>query len=180
MGPSLWALNVLPLYAQTGVNGVNFESRANGAQNLIEPTDTAAGWQVAVQPEYYGMLAFAQLTPPGSRIVGVEPLSTDGLLAWAVETPQHTEHVIVTNVAAYPQHVAIQAAGAKGPGTTEVLKDSADTLTATTGVTLGGQSISPQTGQLTGTPIRSRVKRHQGAYDLDIAPATATILTVNR
>ena len=26
MGPSLWALNVLPLYAQTGVTGVNFET----------------------------------------------------------------------------------------------------------------------------------------------------------
>ena len=27
MGPSLWALNVLPLYAQTGVTGVNFETQ---------------------------------------------------------------------------------------------------------------------------------------------------------
>ncbi len=34
MGPSLWALNVLPLYAQTGVTGVNFETRPNTAQNL--------------------------------------------------------------------------------------------------------------------------------------------------
>ena len=40
MGPSLWALNVLPLYAQTGVTGVNFETRPNTAQNLIQPTAT--------------------------------------------------------------------------------------------------------------------------------------------
>ncbi|HEX3617629.1 MAG TPA: hypothetical protein VHU61_13880 [Solirubrobacteraceae bacterium] len=180
MGPSLWALNILPLYAQTGVTGVNFESRVKGAQDLIEPADTSSGWQVTVQPEYYGMLAFARLTPPGSRILGVTPLSTDGLLAWAVETPQHTEHVVVTNVAAYPQQVAIQAAGTKGPATTEVLKDASDTLTATTGVTLGGQTLSPQTGELTGTPVTTRVKKRGGAYDLDIAPASATILTVAR
>lgn len=178
MGPSLWALNILPLYAQTGVNGVNFESRPNTAQNLIQPTFTTAGWQVTVQPEYYGMLAFAQLTPPGSRILGVSDLSTPGLIAWAVETPQHTEHIVVTNVADYAQGVAIQAPGTTGPATTEVLKDSTGQLTATTGVTLGGQTISPQTGQLTGTPISSRVKRTHGVYDISVAPASATILTV--
>jgi hypothetical protein len=180
MGPSLWALNILPLYAQTGITGVNFETRPNTAQNLIQPEDTAAGWEVAVQPEYYGMLAFANLTPPGSRILGVSDLDAAGLLAWAVETPQHTEHVVVTNVAGYAQRVAIDAAGTSGAATTEVLKDSSDTLTATTGVTLGGQTISPQTGQLTGTPVSSAVKPNHGAYDLKIAPATATILTVNR
>jgi hypothetical protein len=180
MGPSLWALNVLPLYAQTGVTGVNFESRPNTAQNLIQPVDTASGWQVTVQPEYYGMLAFARLTPPGSRILGVEPLSTAGLLAWAVETPQHTENVVVTNVAGYAQKVAIQAAGARGPATTEVLKDSTGTLTATTGVTLGGQTVSPLTGQLTGTPITSTVRQRFGAYDVNVAPASATILSVRR
>ena len=179
MGPSLWALNILPLYAQTGVTGVNFESRPNTAQNLIQPAETATGWQVTVQPEYYGMLAFAQLTPPGSRILGMLPLSTPGLLAWAVKTPQHTENVVVTNVADYAQRVAIQAPGAKGPATTEVLRDSTGLLTATTGVTLGGQTISPQTGQLTGTPIRSQVKRKSGAYDITVAPASATILSVS-
>jgi hypothetical protein len=152
----------------------------NGAQDLIEPELTTAGWQVAVQPEYYGMLAFAKLTPPGSRILGVSDLDTDGLLAWAVETPQHTEHIVVTNFGSYAQRVAISAARTKGPATTEVLKDSAGTLTATTGVTLGGQAISPQTGQLIGTPVTARVRRKRGAYDVNLAPATATILTVDR
>jgi hypothetical protein len=178
LGPSLWALNVLPLYAQTGVTGVNFETRPNTAQNLIQPTDGSSGWQVTVQPEYYGMLAFAQLTPPGSRILGISPMPS-GLLAWAVRTPQHAVNIVVTNVTGFAQPVVVSAAGAKGPATTEVLRSASGSLAATTGVTLGGQTISPQTGQLAGTQVRSRVKPHEGVYNLTVAPDSATILRVN-
>jgi hypothetical protein len=190
LGPSLWALNILPLYAQTGVTGVNFETRPNTAQNLIQPTATDSGWQVTVQPEYYGMLAFAQLTPPGSRILGVSTMP-HGLLAWAVETPAHTVNVVVTNVTSIAEHVAIHPPGAKGPGITEALASSTGSraaatgsagggLAATTGVTLGGQTISPQTGQLTGPQVRSRITPHHGIYNITVAPASATILTVSR
>lgn len=178
MGPSLWALNVLPLYAQTGVTGVNFESRPNTAQNLIQPTPTATGWQVTVQPEYYGMLAFAQLTPPGSRILNVSTDPGGGLLAWAVQTPQHTVNIVVTNEMDIPTRVAVNAAGARGPAITETLQNSSGDLAATTGVTLGGQTISPETGLLSGTPVRPQVAQRKGVYDLTVAPASATILTV--
>jgi len=178
IGPSLWALNVLPLYAQTGVTGVNFETRPNTAQNLIQPTATTSGWQVTVQPEYYGMLAFAQLTPPGSRILSVLT-QRSGLLAWAVQTPEHTVNIVVTNTTSSAKRVAIQAAGVKGPATTEALANRARRLAAVTGVTLGGQTISPQTGQLTGTQVRSKVTPHGGNYDITVAPASATILSVN-
>jgi hypothetical protein len=179
LGPSLWALNILPLYAQTGVTGVNFETRPNTAQNLIQPTATASGWQVAVQPEYYGMLAFAQLTPPGSRILSASTMP-GGPLVWAVQTPAHTVHVVVTNITSSAEHVAVHPAGAKGPAVTETLSSSAGGLAATTGVTLGGQTISPQTGQLTGPQVRSRITPHHGIYSITVAPASATILTVSR
>ncbi|HEX3801912.1 MAG TPA: hypothetical protein VHV75_03640 [Solirubrobacteraceae bacterium] len=178
IGPSLWALNILPLYAQTGVTGVNFETRPDTAQNLIQTTATASGWQVTVQPEYYGMLAFAQLTPPGSRILSVSPMPS-GLLAWAVQTPKHTVNVVVTNVTSRARRVAIQVAGAKGPATSRALASAARRLATTTGVTLGGQRIAPQTGQLTGTQVRSQVTPHKELYDISVAPASATILSVN-
>ncbi len=177
MGPALWALNLLPLYAQTGVTGVNFETRPNTAQNLIQPTFTSTGWQVAVQPEYYGMLAFAQLTPPGSRILTT--LSTpNGLLAWSDLTPQHMINVVVTNLGARTKQIAVQAAGAVGPATVESLTSAGQRLTSQTGVSLGGQSISPQTGLLTGPQVTSRVVPHDGIYDVSVAPASATILSV--
>jgi hypothetical protein len=176
LGPSLWALNILPLYAQTGVTGVNFETRPGTAQNLIQPTATDSGWQVTVQPEYYGMLAFAQLTPPGSRILSVSPVP-NGLLAWAVKTPAGTVNIVVTNVSSRARRVAVQVAGATTPATTESLTSSPGGLAATTGVTLGGQTISPQTGQLTGTPVTSQVTPHKDLYDFTVAPASATILS---
>lgn len=177
MGPALWALNVLPLYAQTGVTGVNFETRPNTAQNLIQPTSTAAGWQVTVQPEYYGMLAFAQLTPPGSRILN-SSTGPGGVLAWAVQTPEHTVNIVVTNITGSARRVAVDVAGVRGPGVTEALTSSAGRLAATTGATLGGQTIAPQTGQLSGPQVTSQVTPHNGIYDLNVAPASATILTV--
>ena len=178
LGPSLWALNILPLYAQTAVTGVNFETRPGTAQNLIQTAASTSGWSVTVQPEYYGMLAFARLTPPGSRILGVTPMPS-GLLAWAVQTPGHTVNIVVTNITSHAQRVAIQAGVAKGPAVTEALASSARRLSATTGVTLGGQTISPQTGQLAGRRVVSHVTPHRGIYDITVAPASATILSVN-
>ena len=178
MGPSLWALNVLPLYARTGVTGVNFETRPGTAQNLIQTATTSSGWQVTVQPEYYGMLAFARLTPPGSRILGVTPMPS-GLLAWAVQTPRHTVNIVVTNTTSHAQAVVIQAGVARGPAAAQVLTSSARRLAATTGVTLGGQAISPQTGRLTGRHVVSHVTPHKGVYDITVGPASAMILSVS-
>ena len=176
MGPALWALNVLPLYAETGVTGVNFESRVNTAQNLIQPTLTPTGWQVTVQPEYYGMLTFAQLTPPGSQILAISN-TPSGVLAWAVQTPQHKINIVVSDVSSTPVRVFLRVAGARGPATTkELLGDTGD-LSGTT-ATLGGQSVSPTTGQLTGTPVSAQVKSHKRAYSVRVAPASATVLTV--
>jgi hypothetical protein len=175
-GPALWALNILPLYAQTGVNGVNFQTRPSTAQNLIQTNATAHGWRVLVQPEYYGLLAFAQLTPPGSRILRVSA-SKGGLLTWAVRTPQGQTHVVVTNTGSSPVTVAVKATGATGGATAEALSARGG-LGGSSGVTLGGQSIDPTTGRLSGTPHTTSVRRTNNAYVLTVPAAAAEILTV--
>ncbi|MGC9220962.1 MAG: hypothetical protein ACP5H2_06365 [Solirubrobacteraceae bacterium] len=176
-GPSLWALNILPLYMEAGVTGVNFESKPNTAQNLIQPSQTSTGaWQVAVQPEYYGMLAFAQVTPPGSRLLKISG-TPDGLYAWAVRTPQEQTHVVLTNVGAKATRFVIKAAGASGPTTVEALKAASGKTTATTGVTLGGQTISPTTGQLVGTPVLAGAKFRRSGYVVTVPGATAEIVS---
>ncbi len=119
-GPALWALNILPLYAADGVNGVNFQTRPFTAQNLIQPRYTTAGWRVDVQPEYYGLVAFAKLTPPGSRILRVSA-AEPGLLTWAVRTPQGQTHVVVTNVGPIKVTVAVKAPHTPKDATVETL-----------------------------------------------------------
>lgn len=174
-GPALWALNILPLYAADGINGVNFQTRPFTTQNLIQPHYTTAGWRVLVQPEYYGLLAFAQLTPPGSKILQVSQ-SKSGLLTWAVRTPQGQTHVVVTNVGSSNVKVAIKAPNTSGSATAEALTASGG-LTGTRGVTLGGQTIDPYTGNLAGTPRTTTVRDANGAYDLTVPAASAEIVT---
>jgi hypothetical protein len=175
-GPALWALNVLPLYAEDGINGVNFQTRPYTAQNLIQTDHKAAGWRVYVEPEYYGLVAFAQLTPPGSRILSVSTLK-DGLLDWAVRTPQGQTHVVLTNVGSSAVNTTIHVAGVSGNATAEALKVSSGGLAAQTGVTLGGQTVSNQTGKLTGPLVTQTVRPKSGAYAVTVAPASAEILT---
>ena len=179
-GPALWALNILPLYATAGINGVNIQTRPAApqnpsAQNLIQTNFTSAGWRVFVQPEYYGLLAFSQLTPPGSRILKVGALN-NGLYAWAVRTPQGQTHVVITNVGSSTASVSVKASGASGKATVEALKASGG-LTTSTGASLGGQTISPQTGQLSGPLVTSSVSSQHGAYDVTVPAASAQIVT---
>jgi len=175
-GPALWALNILPLYAQAGVNGVNIQSRPYTAQNLIQTNHTRAGWRMIVEPEYYGLMAFAQLTPPGSKMLAVGTMPS-GLYAWADRTPQGQTHVVVTNVGSTASTVAVPAAGSSGAAEVEMLSAGAGGLRATSGVNLGGQRISERTGRLTGTPSSKHVAATGNAFDVTVAPDSAAIVT---
>jgi hypothetical protein len=178
-GPALWALNILPLYAADGVGGVNFQTRPYTAQNLIQTDHTPAGWRVSVQPEYYGLLAFAQLTPPGSRILRLPALG-QGLYAWAVRTPSGQTHVVLTNVGTSPQSFTLRIAGARGAASVRTLAAASGGLAAAGGVSLAGQTVSAASGRLVGRALVRTVRPAGGAYDISVAPASAQILTVNR
>jgi hypothetical protein len=175
-GPALWALNILPLYAEAGVSGVNFQTRPSTAQNLIQPLQTKSGWRVDVQPEYYGLLAFARLTPPGSRILQVSE-TPEGLYSWAVRKPDGQTAVVLTNVTANPASVVLRTAAADGTATVEFLRSASGGLWSTGRVTLGNQTISPRTGQLVGTPITQTVPSSDGSYDVNVPVASAAIVT---
>jgi hypothetical protein len=175
-GPALWALNILPLYAEAGAEGVNFQTRPSTAQNLIQTRDTHSGWSVQVQPEYYGLLAFAQLTPPGSHLLQVSSMPA-GLYAWGAWTPRGKTNVVVTNVSGGTTTVQIRAAGARGAATVEDLRAVSGGLQSAGRVTLGGQSLSQSTGQLTGTPATTTVHSSRGAYDVKVPAASAAIVT---
>lgn len=175
-GPALWALNILPLYVDVGVIGVNFQTKPYTSQNLIQTSNVQNSWTATVQPEYYGLLAFAQMTPPGSRMLRVSTMPA-GLYAWAVRTPQHQTHVVVTNVGNHSATMAIRPPAPAGRATVETLRAASGGLRASRNVTLGGQTVSPSTGNLTGRAIRANVNLSHGAYLVRVAPASAAIVT---
>jgi hypothetical protein len=178
-GEALWALNVLPALWQAGVQGVNFQT-TDGDGNLnqtITAKHSAFGWSVSVEPEYYGLLTFAQAAPAGSRLLRISNPGLAHVYQFAVRAPDGSERVVLTNVGSVSRTIGVAASGRRGTGSVSLL--SAKSLSATSGTTLAGQSLSPSTGQLTGTQHVTSVKPNAtGVYAVRVPAHAAVVLTL--
>ena len=180
-GPALWALNILPMYAEAGTVGVNFHTTPFTWQSLLEPVSKPvfiAGGLTAVQPEYYGLLAFAKLAPPGSQMLKSSVSSGDGLFEWADRTPSGQENVVLTNPSSVGGNVNVSVPSQTAPATVTMLRSNG--LSSTAQPTLAGQSLSASTGQLVGT-VRSTSVKASGnghhTYEVRLPAASAAILS---
>lgn len=177
-GEALWALNVLPALWQAGVEGVNFQAIYGDYNQMIHADRSRSGWRVTVEPEYYGLLAFASVTPAGSRMLTVSTPGLAGFYQFAVRAPDRSERVVLTNVGAVARTVGVSAAGTHGTGSLSFL--SAKSLGATSGATLAGQSLSPRTGRLAGSPRLTLVKPNSsGVYAVRVPAGAAAILKLS-
>ena len=174
--PALWALEVLPLIEQTGAVGVNFHTVPDTNNALISATETGGHWQVTVEPEFYGLIAFAQAAPTGSSFLRISAPSVSGVDAWATRGPGAQTHVVLVNTSTTARSIHLKVAGASGPAALTRLQASG--LSATGGVTLAGTSLSPSTGALSGTVNATQVAPAAGGYPIELPPATATILSL--
>ena len=64
---ALWSLNELFQLARAGVDGVNVHTSQRTIGKLFTFNQVDGTWEAQVAPTYYGLLAFAQAAPPGSR-----------------------------------------------------------------------------------------------------------------
>ena len=185
-GEALWALNMLPALWQAGVQGVNFQTvggdlnqTVSGALNqMIDAKHSASGWSVSVQPEYYGLLAFADAVPAGSHLLRISNPGLAHFYQFAVRAPDGSERVVLTNVGSAAHTIGVTASGTRGTGSVSLL--TAKSLSATGGTTLAGQSLSPRTGQLTGTPRLTQVRPNaKGVYGVRVPAHAAAILTLS-
>jgi hypothetical protein len=179
---ALWALNVLPALWQAGVQGVNFQTIDGGYSRnynqVITAKHSASGWSVSVQPEYYGLLTFANAAPAGSRLLRISNPGLAHFYQFAVRAPDGSERVVLTNVGPVARTIGVTASGARGSGSLSVL--SAKSLSATGGTTLAGQSLSSRTGQLAGTPSLTLVRPNaKGVYGVRVPAHAAVILTLS-
>jgi hypothetical protein len=176
-GEALWALNVLPALWQAGVQGVNVQSVDGDYNQMVIAHHSGANWHLTVEPEIYGLLAFAQATPAGSHLLHISGPKQAGILQFAVRAPDGSERVVLSNVGTAPRTVGVHAAGTHGTGSVSLL--AAKSLTATGGVTLGGEQLSTRTGQLAGTPRRTPVSPNaKGVYAVPVPAHSAAILTL--
>ena len=174
--PALWAVDVLPRLLATGAAGVNFHTIPNTFQSLIKATQGGSGWQVTVQPEYYGLLMFAEAAPTGATLLRVSAPSAGGLDEWATRAPNGQVHVVLINTSASTATANVKVPSVSGSATVTRLR--APGLLATSGVTLGGQTISPKTGALTGPSTATTVAPSSGAYPVSVPGYSAAMLTL--
>jgi hypothetical protein len=177
-GEALWALNVLPALWRAGVQGVNFQTVDGNLNQMIGAKHSASGWSVSVEPEYYGLLAFAGVAPAGSHLLRISRPDLADFYQFAVRAPNGSERVVLTNVSSVARTIGVTASGTRGTGSLSLLR--ARSLSATGGTTLAGQRLSSRTGQLTGTPSLTLViPNATGVYAVRVPPHAAAILTLS-
>jgi Glycosyl hydrolase family 79 C-terminal beta domain len=177
---ALWALDALFALAHAGVSGVNVHTVPNAAYQLFSFQDGATGWTGRVEPDYYGLLMFAEAAPAGAHLLSLTGTTTGAIRAWASRAPDGTDRVVVINTRARgaPEQFGVTVPHATATAALTAL--SAPGLTATAAVTLGGQSFgaSTATGLLTGAPVAPSVLPADGRYRFAVPPASAVLLTV--
>jgi hypothetical protein len=175
---ALWALDTMFEMASIGVDGVNVHTFPGAAYDLFTFAHQNGAWRAFVHPEYYGLLMFSQADPPGARLLPVTG-SSGAVRAWATQAPGGTRRFVLINTDPSAAHtVTVNAGLAFGHGRLERLQ--APSVAATGDVVLGGQSFGPQTdsGTLPGQPDASSLFSLLGIYSIDLAPASAAMLTL--
>ncbi|MBV9943330.1 MAG: hypothetical protein JO262_14495 [Solirubrobacterales bacterium] len=176
---ALWALDTLFSMVQAGVDGVNFHTLPQSAYRLFTTQDVNGRWVAGVNPEYYGLLMFTLAAPPGSRLLPVSTPKSPDVRAWATRSSTGVVHVVLINDSATTAHVVgVPAPGSASAGLLESL--IAPDLSATSGVTLAGQSFAAETstGELEGPQQVLQLTPAEGQYLVSLAPASAAMLTL--
>jgi hypothetical protein len=175
---ALWALDASFQMVRVGVDGVNIHTFPRATYGLFRFQRRHGRWHASVAPEYYGLLMFARAAPPDSHL-----LRWSGTLgrvhAWATRTSEGPVHIVLINESSVQTRpLAVRVAGARGLASLERLE--APSLTARTGVTLGGQSFGSATtsGLLAGRPQLSLLAPVSGDYVVKLPPASAAMLTL--
>jgi hypothetical protein len=176
-GSALWSLDALFQMARVGVDGVNIHTAPTYPDRLFVAKKRHHVWRAAVEPEYYGLMMFAQAAPGGSRLVHVSGASGD-LRAWATRATDGVIRVVLINDDTHrAQTLAVRVPGSRGAATLERLE--APSVEATSGVTIGGKTFGAQTttGVLPAV-VPAALSPRAGDYDLRIPAASAALLTV--
>ena len=173
---ALWVLNALPRLAQAGVDGVNVHTLPHVAYEPFAFTRVAGSWQASVKPLFYGLMMFAQAAPADARMLHIRHPTVSGLQTWATRGPGGAIRLVLTNTSAVRRlTLAVRPPG--GISSASVERLTAPDLTATSGVTLAGQSFGPA-GLLSGRRWAPRLQPVHGRYVVGLPPASAALLTL--
>ena len=175
---ALWALDTLFALARAGVDGVNIHTPPRSINEMFAFSRVKGAWQASVHPIYYGMLMFAQATPPGSRLLQVSGGVAPGLSTWATRGRDGKTRVVAINKSTgTSRFLAVRAPAHATAATIELLR--APSIAASAGITVGGQSFGAETrtGALAATPPANTIDPAHGIYTFKLPAGSAALLT---
>jgi hypothetical protein len=172
---ALWVLDILFNLKAVGVDGVNVHTLPGAGYELFTVNHSGSSWSAFVHPEYYGMMLFADVFPPGAQLLPVSA-PAGPVKVWATDAGGRVRVVLINKDPVNDATVQVHLAAATGPA--QLTRLQAPSLDATNGVTLGGQTFgdSTTTGTLTGQPSSETVKPLLGAYSVDLPAGSAAVL----
>jgi hypothetical protein len=174
-GSALWMLNVLFDFAAANVDGVNVHTLPFASYAPFSFNDDNGQWSATVNPDYYGMLMFASAFPTGAELLDTTDSSSD-VKAYTTEAPDgELRTTIINENPAASADVTLELPGTPAEVSAETL--TAPSLSATSGVELGGQSFgdTTTTGVLN-RPSTSTLEANDGAFTLTVPSDSAVLL----
>jgi hypothetical protein len=178
---ALWALDTLFALARTGVDGVQMHTFPGAGYELFNVNRGSAGTTASVAPEYYGLLMFAGAAPAGSRLLPMSARADAKVSLWATLGRDGRTRVLVINKdASEARTVRLRVPSAR-PGTdATVVRLTAPSLSAASGVTLAGRTFGARTatGHLAGRRVTETVRPSDGRYVVTVPAVSAALVTI--
>jgi hypothetical protein len=178
---ALWAVDYVTRAMDSGVAGLNFHDLI-GEPETYSPLVAGDAQELAdgmlhANPEWYALLL-------ADRLLGDQPVhatvagSASTLTAAAFLSPSGSLQLVLDDFAPTGEHsllVHLQLPASLSSGT--ILRLSAPGLRASTGVTLGGTSVTPE-GTWTPLAALPEVSRKHGSLDLNMPASSAALVTL--
>jgi len=180
---ALWALGFMTKAMSLGVAGINFEGNPMnclGYTPLCAPTpEAAAAGELQAQPEWYALLLARSL-------IGERPLAAN------VVSPEHTnaivsafrapdgalQFVVVDDDVPSDHKLSLALHVGSGYHGASILSLTAPSPEATSGVSLGGQSVAAS-GEWTQPARLPHVPNKHGVITVEVPPSSAALVTVS-
>ena len=178
---ALWGIDHLFMQVSLGVDGVNIHIGGDPKAPFRFGLQGPQSWVGSVDPLFYALLTFARASGHSGRLL-LFPTYTARTKAnahiWVMRSGKKLRVVVVNKDLRRAGTVRFTVPGSQRGA--RLARLTAPSLTARTGITLGGQSIATPTydGALQGSPVESAIRPKRGVYSFTLPRASAALLTI--
>jgi hypothetical protein len=179
MASALWVMDALFSLAAAGVDGVNLHTFPNSVNGLFDFRQSGGRWQAVVHPLYDGALMFARAAPPGSRLLRIATGTQEQIRAWATLGSDRQVRVLLINDSLNAgTRAVIHAPFGYGSSPAPLQRLLAPSVSATSGVTLGGQQFGTTSTGVLAPPVAQTVAAASGSYTVSLPAGSAALLVL--